>query len=118
MIGCLLVFPLLLGFHANLPMLNSTWPGPVGETYSISPAGSDRSPFQVNARRLIPPSSLDLWQSFRSHNHPNGVARAYCRLLPPREIAKSFGANGMVGRGGGDRIYEGAESKGTLRNVL
>jgi len=23
-----------------------------------------------------------------------------------------------VGRGGGDRIYQGAESKGTLRNVL
>src|ERR1700680_2200884 len=26
-----------------------------------------------------------------------------CRLLPPREIAKSFLANGMIGRGGGDR---------------
>jgi hypothetical protein len=24
----------------------------------------------------------------------------------------------MIGRGGGDRIYQGAESKGTLRNVL
>jgi hypothetical protein len=24
----------------------------------------------------------------------------------------------VVGRGGGDRIYQGAESKGTLRNVL
>ena len=29
---------------------------------------------------------------------------SYCRLLPPREIAKSFSANGMIGRGGGDRI--------------
>ena len=28
---------------------------------------------------------------------------SYCRLLPPREIAKSFSANGMIGRGGGDR---------------
>ena len=28
---------------------------------------------------------------------------SYCRLLPPREIAKSFWANGMVGRGSGDR---------------
>jgi|SRR6266853_439229 len=28
---------------------------------------------------------------------------SYCRLLPPRKIAKSFSANGMVGRGGGDR---------------
>ena len=25
-------------------------------------------------------------------------------FLPPREIAKSFSANGMIGRGGGDRI--------------
>lgn len=25
------------------------------------------------------------------------------RLLPPREVAKLFGTNGMVGRGGGDR---------------
>ena len=28
---------------------------------------------------------------------------SYCRLLPPREIAKSFSTNRMVGRGGGDR---------------
>ena len=28
---------------------------------------------------------------------------SHCRLLPPREIAKSFSANGMIGRGGGDR---------------
>jgi len=28
---------------------------------------------------------------------------SYCRLLPPREIAKLFSAHGMVGRGGGDR---------------
>src|SRR5215469_1418855 len=28
---------------------------------------------------------------------------SYCRLLPPREFAKSFSTNGMVGRGGGDR---------------
>jgi hypothetical protein len=28
---------------------------------------------------------------------------SYCRLLPPREIANSFWANGMIGRGGGDR---------------
>jgi len=25
--------------------------------------------------------------------------------LPPREIAKSFSANGMIGRGGGDRTH-------------
>src|SRR5438445_11650421 len=45
MVACLSVFLLWLGFHANLPMSNSTWPGPVGENYSISPAGSGRSPY-------------------------------------------------------------------------
>src|SRR5258705_4455962 len=34
---------------------------------------------------------------------------SYCRLLPPREIAKSFSANGMVGRGGGDRTRSPVE---------
>src|SRR2546429_3345994 len=29
-----------------------------------------------------------------------------CRLLSPREIAKSFSANGMVGRGGGVRTRD------------
>jgi hypothetical protein len=28
---------------------------------------------------------------------------SYCRLLPPRKIAKFFSANGMIGRGSGDR---------------
>jgi len=32
--------------------LNSTWPGPVGETYSFSPPGSGRSPFQDNAATI------------------------------------------------------------------
>ena len=45
---------------------------------------------------------------FPFNHEPKGATQearfiAYCRLLPPREIAKSFGANGMVGRGGGDR---------------
>src|SRR5215467_16349714 len=53
MIGCSFVFFLWLGFHANLPMSNSTWPGPVGENYSISPAGSGRSPSQDNARHHL-----------------------------------------------------------------
>jgi hypothetical protein len=52
MVGCFLGFLLWLGFHANLPTLNSTWPGPVGETYSVSPAGSGRSPFQDNAATI------------------------------------------------------------------
>jgi len=32
--------------------LNSTWPGPVGETYSVSPSGSGCSPFQDNAATI------------------------------------------------------------------
>ena len=31
---------------------------------------------------------------------------------------KGNGLNRTFGRGGGDRIYQAAESKGTLRNVL
>ncbi len=36
----LLGFFRCLAFHANLLGLNSTWPGPGGETYTISPSGS------------------------------------------------------------------------------
>jgi hypothetical protein len=34
---------------------------------------------------------------------------SYCRLLPPREIARSFSTNEMIGRGGGDRTKSGIE---------
>jgi hypothetical protein len=50
MVGCFLSFLGWLGFHANLSTLNSTWPGPVGETYSVSPSGSGRRPFQDSTR--------------------------------------------------------------------
>ncbi len=53
MVGCFFVLLLWLGFHTNLPMSNSTWPGPVSENYSISAAGSGRSPFQDNARHHL-----------------------------------------------------------------
>jgi hypothetical protein len=36
----------------NLFMLNSTWLGPVGETYSLSPAGSGHILFQDNAATI------------------------------------------------------------------
>jgi signal transduction histidine kinase len=39
-------------FHANRSKLNSTWLGPVSETYSISPAGSAPYPFQDNAATI------------------------------------------------------------------
>jgi hypothetical protein len=50
--ACVLPFLLWLGFHANLPTLNSTWLGPVGETYTISPAGSGLFPFQEEAATI------------------------------------------------------------------
>src|SRR5260370_28893950 len=50
--GCVLGFLLLLVFHANRSTLNSTWLGPVSETYSISPAGSGPYPFQDNAATI------------------------------------------------------------------
>jgi hypothetical protein len=50
MVGCFLGFLLWLGFHATLSVLDSTRLGPVGENYSISAAGSGRSPLQDNAR--------------------------------------------------------------------
>src|SRR5215472_5191440 len=43
--------------------------------------------------------------------HPRGSFIS-CHLLPPHEIAKSFLANGMVGRGGGDRIHYFIGNKG------
>ncbi len=55
---------------------------------------------------------------------PRGFTRwptlspSYCCLLLPRGIRKSFGVNEKAGRGGGDRIHQGAESKGTLRIAL
>jgi hypothetical protein len=50
--ACFLGFLLLLGFHGNLPTLNSTWLGTVGETYTFSPAGSSLYPFQDNAATI------------------------------------------------------------------
>jgi hypothetical protein len=47
-----MAFVRLLSFHANLSMLNSTWLGPGGETYSISPAGSGHILFQDNAATI------------------------------------------------------------------
>src|SRR5258708_13510835 len=50
---CSFVLLLWLGFHPNLPMSNSTWPGPVSENYSISATGSGRSPLQDTARHHL-----------------------------------------------------------------
>jgi hypothetical protein len=47
---------------------------------------------------------------------PLRLVFSYCRLLPPSEIAKSFLANGMIGRGGGDRIPRFQCSQGLAKH--
>jgi hypothetical protein len=65
----LLAFLLGIRFHANLPMSNSTRPGPVGENYSISPAGSGRSPFQDSARHHLHNRQCRSHARFRAETH-------------------------------------------------
>jgi hypothetical protein len=50
--ACPLAFLQLLGFHANLPRVNSTRLGPVGDPYTVSPSGSGRCSFQNNAATI------------------------------------------------------------------
>jgi hypothetical protein len=79
--GCLLAFLRLFGFHANLPMLNSTWPGPVGETCSISPAGSAPYPFQDRAATIDPianTGAMLLYRAKRSRVHTALAAEPCC----------------------------------------
>src|SRR5438445_13264527 len=56
---------------------------------------------------IFPPCTLNMLIRRVRESHKVPPMRlnfiSYCRLLPPREIAKSFSANGMIGRGGGDR---------------
>jgi hypothetical protein len=85
MVGCFLGFRLWLGFHANLPRLNSTWPGPVGETYSVSPAGSGRSPFQNNARHHLHN------RQYQSHAlHRAGTLQRKCGLSCQARLCHRF----------------------------
>jgi hypothetical protein len=63
---------LWLGSHTPLPTLNSTWLGPVGENYSISPAGSGPFLFQGMPATIYPIAStgamLDIGQERSREN--------------------------------------------------
>ena len=75
MVGCSFVFLLWLGFHANVSLVRSTWLGPVGENYLISPAGSGRSPFQDK------PATIFTIANHRSHAlHRAGTLQSQCGL--------------------------------------
>jgi hypothetical protein len=47
--ACFLVLLNWFGFHANLPTVNSTRLGPVGDPYTVSPSESGRCSFQNHA---------------------------------------------------------------------
>jgi hypothetical protein len=57
--------------------------------------------------------------AFRVHDASTLVPpmRLYCRLLPPRQIARLFKGKWMIGRGGGDRKHYQADFQGLGRNV-
>jgi hypothetical protein len=50
--ACFLVALHLLRFHAHLSTVNSTRLGPVGDPYTVSPSGSGRCSFQINAATI------------------------------------------------------------------
>jgi len=81
MVGCFLGFLLWLWFHANLPRLNSTWPGPVGETYTISPAGSGLLSFSGQGRHHL------YNRQYRSHAlHRAGTLERKCGLAASQVV--------------------------------
>src|SRR5215469_18358453 len=81
MVDGFLVLLLWFGFHANLPTANSTRPGPVGENYSNSPAGSGRSPFQDNARHHLHNRQYRSHAFIRAVTHQSlgGLAEPGCK---------------------------------------
>src|SRR5437660_1132380 len=85
MVGCFLGFLLWLWFHANLSRLNSTWPGPVGETYTISPAGSGLLSFSVQGRHHL------YNRQYRSHAfHRAGTLQRKCGLSCRARLCRRF----------------------------
>ena len=52
------------------------------------------------------------------NSRTNRIIGLICPLLPPRVFAKSRPIRKMVGRGGGDRIYQRYGNKGVLRCSL
>src|SRR5438552_4798460 len=88
MVGCSFVLLLWLEFHANLPVSNSTWLGPVGENYTISPAGSGRSPFQDNG-----PTPLARLRSEEHTSELQSPDHLVCRLLLEKKKTKNTSPN-------------------------
>jgi hypothetical protein len=64
--ACFVVFFHSLGSHANLSTLNSTWPGPVGDPFTVSPSGSGRCSFQNNAATIHTSASTGAMLLYRA----------------------------------------------------
>ena len=85
MVRSFLGFLRWLGFHANLCTLNSTWPGPVGETYTISPAGSGLLSFSGQGRHHL------YNRQYRSHAfHRAGTLQRKCGLSCRARLYRRF----------------------------
>jgi hypothetical protein len=61
-------------------MSNSTWPGPVSENYSISPAGSGLDPFQDNAATIVTIANTGAMLLYRAGTLQN-VCGLNCRAV-------------------------------------
>src|SRR6266481_5266496 len=59
-------FSTRLGFHANLPTVDSTRLGPVGDPYTVSPSGSGRRSFQNNAATIYTIASTGAMLLYRA----------------------------------------------------
>jgi hypothetical protein len=88
--GCFLRFVLLTRLHAKFSTLNSTWLGPVGDAYTISPAGSGLSLFKDNTATIYVIANtgamLDIGQE-RSKEKAALTAEPHCGsdlTYPPR----------------------------------
>jgi len=65
--------------------LNSTWPGPVGETYTISPAGSGLLSFSGQGRHHL------YNRQYRSHAfHRAGTLQRKCGLSCRARLYRRF----------------------------
>ena len=68
-----LVFFYSLGFHVSLSTLNSTRPGPVGDPYTVSPSGSGRCSFQINAATIYTIASTGAMLLLSGRNAPENM---------------------------------------------
>src|SRR6266481_7410028 len=68
---------------------------------------------------LVTRRELNSTSTEKSHPDWNWgwTSGSYCRLLPPRQIAKLLLGKRMVGRGGGDRKQYRLEFQGLRRNA-